>query len=135
MHQMTHLYRCLQAGIPSGGSGTLYYNAASGSLPQGAAPTLKAGLNRHAGPTPAVRPLLLPWDRSFNRLPAESHVEGAGWCCMHRCVSNVRCCPRSGFRWESVVVSDMQRATDLGQRPGADWWAGEVPVSKVCFFL
>jgi hypothetical protein len=35
-----------QGGVPSGGSGVLYYNAAVGVLPQGAQPALKAGLNR-----------------------------------------------------------------------------------------
>ena len=36
----------LQAGIPVGGRGMLYYNASAGPLPRNAAPQLRLGVNR-----------------------------------------------------------------------------------------
>ena len=129
MVKFRQLCAYVQAGIPSGGSGTLYYNAAVGILPQGAAPALKAGLNRHALQLSLCgRSLALRDTVSQRCQPAPC------WCrCIPACTCGTRALQECNFmlRWESMVISEMQQATDLGQRPGADWWSAEVPVSKV----
>ena len=79
--------------------------------------------------TLAVRPVSCLERHGLTTLPTSSLLVP-----LHPCM-HLRHKGSSGMqfmlRWESMVISEMQQATDLGQRPGADWWSAEVPVSKV----